>query len=87
MFSNNNNKIWLKVRSSTQLHWRSFTYSRSWRTTAGQNLLSLCAHSDWLFTKINTCSPEHTHTHTHTNKHSAFIAQYCSNSWSRRHRR
>jgi len=31
----------------------------------GPNLLSLCAHSDWLFTKINTCSPEHTHTHTH----------------------
>jgi len=36
MFSNNNNKIWLKVRSSIQLHWRSFTSSRSWRTTAGQ---------------------------------------------------
>lgn len=54
-------KIWLKVKSSTQLHWRSFTYSRSWRTTAGQraeSTVSLCAHSDWLFTKINICSPE-----------------------------
>jgi len=46
MFSNNNNnnKIWLKVRSSIQLHWRSFTSSRSWRTTAGQRAESTVAH-------------------------------------------